>query len=88
MKKFHISILIAFLFSNLLSAQTVTLDNGLAKMEISLNGGKITEVSLNAIDLNPIHEYGHFICFDHFFEIINVGLIKMRLWVFLFTEKH
>ena len=64
MKKFHISILIAFLFSNLLSAQTVTLDNGLAKMEISLNGGKITEVSLNAIDLNPIHEYGHFICFD------------------------
>jgi hypothetical protein len=64
MKKIQYSILTAFLFLNLLSAQTVTLDNGIAKMKISLNGGVITEVSLNAVDLNPIHEYGHFICFD------------------------
>jgi hypothetical protein len=64
MKKFQISALMAFLFLNHLSAQIVTLDNGVAKMKISLNGGVISEVSLNAIDLNPIHEYGHFICFD------------------------
>jgi len=64
MEKFQISILIAFLISQSLFSQTVTLDNGIAKMDINLTGGVITELSLNAIDLNPIHQYGHFICFD------------------------
>jgi len=64
MKKIQISILIAFLISQSLFSQSVTLDNGIAKMDINLTGGVITELSLNAIDLNPIHQYGHFICFD------------------------
>ena len=64
MNKSHILTLITALIAYSLSAQTLTLDNGIAKMDISLNGGVITEISLNAIDLNPIHEYGHFICFD------------------------
>ncbi|KPL10498.1 MAG: hypothetical protein AMS26_21395 [Bacteroides sp. SM23_62] len=64
MNKFYITVFTTILFSYFLSAQTVTLDNGIAKMGISLNGGVITEFSLNAMALNPIHEYGHFICFD------------------------
>ena len=64
MKRIITPILITLLITFTLSAQTVTLDNGTARMDISLNGGLITEMSLNAIDLNPIHEYGHFICFD------------------------
>jgi hypothetical protein len=47
-----------------LSAQTVTLDNGIAKMNISLSGGIIRELSLHSVAVNPMHEYGHFICFD------------------------
>ena len=47
-----------------LTAQTVSLDNGKARMEVSMNGGVIRKMSLKAIDLNPIHQYGHFICFD------------------------
>lgn len=64
MNKSHFLILILAIIAYSLSAQTVTLDNGIAKMDISLSGGIITELSLNTIDLNPIHQYGHFICFD------------------------
>ncbi len=64
MNKLYIITLLTALLGYTLSAQTVTLDNGIAKMDISLNGGVITELSLNTIDLNPIHQYGHFICFD------------------------
>lgn len=64
MNKSHILTLVTVLITYSLSAQTVTLDNGIAKMDISLSGGIITELSLNTIDLNPIHQYGHFICFD------------------------
>ncbi len=64
MNKSYILTQITLLIAFTLSAQTVTLDNGIAKMDISLSGGVITELSLNTIDLNPIHQYGHFICFD------------------------
>ncbi len=64
MNKFYVPIFIAFLVAYPLSAQTVTLDNDQVKMEISLDGGVITRMSLSTIDLNPIHEIGHFICFD------------------------
>jgi len=41
------------------------MDNGIAKMNISLNGGTIKSLSLNSNDVNVLHDYGHFICFDH-----------------------
>jgi hypothetical protein len=64
MNKSQILTLLTALIASSLSSQTVTLDNGIAKLDISLTGGAITELSLNSIDLNPIHQYGHFICFD------------------------
>jgi hypothetical protein len=65
MFKPYIHILAVFILSQTLFAQTITLDNGIAKMDVSLNGGIIKEISLHSIDINPIHSYGHFICFDH-----------------------
>lgn len=64
MYRSYFLLLINLLIAYSLAAQTVTLDNGIAKMNISLSGGVITELSLNNIDINPIHQYGHFICFD------------------------
>jgi hypothetical protein len=64
MGKFHISIWITVFAACSLSAQTLTLDNGIARMDISLRGGVITAFRLNTMALNPIHQYGHFICFD------------------------
>ena len=64
MKKLNLTLLITLLMAGQITAQTVKLDNGVARMDISLSGGIITRMSLNAIDLNPIHQYGHFICFD------------------------
>ncbi|MFO7670300.1 MAG: T9SS type A sorting domain-containing protein [Bacteroidales bacterium] len=65
MFKPHIHILTALFLGQTLYAQTITLDNGIAKMDVSLYGGIIKEISLHSIDINPIHAYGHFICFDH-----------------------
>lgn len=59
-----ILIFISLLMARSLTAQSVTLDNGIARMEISLNGGVLTQLGLHAVALNPIHAYGHFICFD------------------------
>ncbi len=64
MNRFCITLLTTTILACSLSAQTLTLDNGNARMRISLNGGIIREFSLNSVALNPIHEYGHFICFD------------------------
>jgi hypothetical protein len=64
MNRIHFSVLAVFITVTKLSSQTVTLDNGTASMNISLKGGLITEMSLNSMDLNPIHQYGHFLCFD------------------------
>ncbi|MFH0757971.1 MAG: hypothetical protein V2B15_11850 [Bacteroidota bacterium] len=64
MKKTHLLVLITLFTACSLSAQTVTLDNGIARMNLTLNGGTITEFSLNAVDVNPMHDYGHFLCFD------------------------
>jgi hypothetical protein len=64
MNRFLIPQLIILLAICPLSAQTVTLDNSIARMDLSLKGGIITGLRLNSVALNPIHEYGHFICFD------------------------
>lgn len=64
MKRLTITLLIAFSFLQYQFNQTVRLDNGIAKLDISLSGGIIKNYSLNSINVNPIHEYGHFICFD------------------------
>ncbi len=64
MKKTYPLVLITLFMACHISAQTVTLDNGIARMDLKLNGGTITEFSLNAVDVNPMHEYGHFLCFD------------------------
>ncbi len=64
MNKTYFLSLISIVIASSMSAQTVSLDNGKARMDLKLNGGTITEFSLNAVDVNPIHEYGHFICFD------------------------
>jgi len=56
---------IVLLITSTLSAQTVSLDNGVVKMKISLTGGTITELGLFGVDVNPLHDYGHFLCFDH-----------------------
>ena len=64
MKKLNLTLLIILILASQISAQMVSIDNGVARMDISLSGGIITRMSLDAIDLNPIHQYGHFICFD------------------------
>lgn len=47
-----------------LHGQGTAMDNGTVRMYMDLNGGKITSMKLSAVDLNPVHAYGHFICFD------------------------
>jgi hypothetical protein len=64
MTKCHLSLLPLFLLCQGLLAQTVLMDNGLVEMDISLSGGIITRMQLHPLEVNPIHEYGHFICFD------------------------
>jgi hypothetical protein len=65
MQRSYIPILALLLLGQILTAQTLSLDNGIAKMDISLQGGIFTALSLNSMGTNVLHEYGHFICFDH-----------------------
>jgi len=64
MPKRPLSLLPLFLFCQGLLAQTVLMDNGLVELDIKLSGGIITRMQLHPLEVNPIHEYGHFICFD------------------------
>jgi hypothetical protein len=64
MRKNYLPILIALCLGPSLFAQSLLLDNGRARLAVSLEGGIITELSLNSINLNVLHEYGHFLCFD------------------------
>jgi hypothetical protein len=54
---------ICFINSSLL-AQNVTIENSKLKLVVALKGAKFTELSLKSVGLNPIHTYGHFLCFD------------------------
>ncbi len=64
MNKTIVQIGFILLLTSSLPAQTVILDNGIAKLGFNLQGGIITELGLYGVDLNPMGEYGHFICFD------------------------
>jgi hypothetical protein len=64
MKKNYLPVLISLFIGPSLFAQSISLDNGKARLVVSLDGGIITELSLGSIDVNVLHDYGHFLCFD------------------------
>ena len=54
----------AVLTGPVISGQSISMDNGVAAMTISLNGGIMKELSLQSAEINVLHAYGHFLCFD------------------------
>jgi hypothetical protein len=74
MKKVLLCLLAIVLLLSQSKAQNVTIENEQCKLVINLTGAIIKEFSLKENQLNPIHEFGHFLCFDRWGPSEDAGI--------------